>query len=282
MIDGRTKLTGLIGWPVGHSLSPLMQNAAFSALKLNWSYLSLPVEPSRIAQAISGLAALGFCGVNVTIPHKQSVIPFLDELSPQAAKIGAVNTITVSQGKYIVGHNTDFQGLIDCFNHNGFDVRNKSATVVGAGGAARATVYALIASEAKSITVLSRNPAQADKLARAFDKSRLYAGVLNRQSIVSCTNESDLLVNATPVGMLGQVDESIWPKDVSIPAQVTVLDLVYNPRKTRLLMQAMSAGAKAISGLDMLIFQGGASFSLWTGKKPPIKAMRRAIEEEIN
>jgi shikimate dehydrogenase len=282
MIDGHTKLSGLIGWPVEHSLSPIMQNAAFSALHLNWRYLPLPVEPSKIAEAISGLAALGFYGANVTVPHKQSVIPFLDQLSPEARKIGAVNTITVEQGRYLIGHNTDSIGFIDCLRGNGFDPKKKQATVIGAGGAARAAVYALIASDASRITVLSRNPARADELARSFANSELHTRVLSKQKIVSCTRGSDLLVNATPVGMLPDVSGSIWPDDVPIPAHVTVFDLVYNPRNTRLLQQALDAGAKPISGLDMLIFQGAASFSLWTGKKPPIQAMRRALEEEIN
>jgi shikimate dehydrogenase len=280
MIDGHTKLSGLIGWPVDHSLSFKMQNAAFAALKLNWRYLPLPVEPSRIAEAIYGLRALGFYGANVTAPHKQSVIPFVDRLSPEARKIGAVNTITVEGQRYLVGHNTDSIGFIDCLRGNGFDPKQKQATVVGAGGAARAAVYALIASEAKSITILSRNPAQADELALFFGDSRLQTGILSRHEIISSAEGSDLLVNATPVGMLAHVDCSIWPDDVPIPSHVTVLDLVYNPRNTRLLHQALDAGAKAISGLEMLLFQGAASFALWTEGKPPIEAMRKALEEE--
>ncbi len=282
MIDGRTKLTGLIGWPVEHSLSTVMHNAAFSALNLNWRYLPLPVEPPQIGNAIPGLVALGFRGVNVTAPHKQSVIPFLHRLSLEARQIGAVNTVTVERGRYLIGHNTDSVGFIHCLHNNRFDPKNKQATVIGAGGAARAAVYSLIASEAKWITVLSRNSAQADELARSFPNTRLQTGVLSSKELVLQAKDSDLLVNATPVGMLPHVDGSIWPEDVPFPASVTVFDLVYNPRKTRLLRQALDAGAKAISGLEMLLFQGAAAFSLWTGKTAPIQAMRKALEEEVN
>lgn len=281
MIDGRTQLVGLIGCPVEHSLSPGMHNAAFSAFGLNWSYVPLPVRPGQIEDAISGLVALGFRGANVTIPYKQAVIPFLHGLSPQARRIGAVNTIAAEKDGTLVGHNTDSTGFIASLRHSGFDPEGKGAVVIGAGGSARAAVHGLLAAGTKRITVLNRAGDRVEELISAFVDERLQASRLSPETIIKVAGEADLFVNATPVGMCPHVDGSIWPDDVPVPGHLTVFDLVYNPMETHLLRQVRESGARAIPGLEMLLFQGAAAFELWTGKRAPIGAMRAALKEAV-
>ena len=279
MIDAHTRLVGLIGWPIEHSLSPVMHEAAFSALGLDWRYLLLPVRPGWIRDAIAGLVALGFRGANVTIPYKQAVVPLLDDLSQQARRIGAVNTIVIEQGGRTIGHNTDSAGFIAALHDGGFAPSGRAVIIVGAGGAAGAVVHALLAAGMKKLTVLSRTHARAEKLISSFDDTRLHSETLSEERLIEGARSADLLVNATPVGMWPSVDGSIWPNGVAIPAHLTVFDLVYNPVETRLLQLAKSSGARAISGIEMLINQGAAAFELWTGMSAPIDAMRRALKE---
>ena len=281
MSDAHTKLVGLIGWPIEHSRSPMMHEAAFSALGLNWRYLPLPVRPGGIRDAVEGLVALGFRGANVTIPYKQVVAPLLDELSPQAREIEAVNTIVIYGGRTI-GYNTDSSGFADSLHNSGFDPRGKTAIIVGAGGAARAAVHALLAAGIEKIMVLSRTLAHAEGLICTFGDNRLRGGVLSKEELIEGARQASLLVNATPVGMWPHVNGSIWPDSTAIPAHLTVFDLVYNPIETRLLKQARSSGAQAVSGIKMLIHQGAAAFELWTGVSAPIDVMRRALKEGIN
>ncbi len=281
MIDGRTQFVGLIGWPVEHSLSPSMHNAAFSALGLDWSYVPLPVRSGQIEDAISGLVALGFRGANVTIPYKQEVIPFLHKLSPEAQAIGAVNTVVVEKDGTLVGHNTDFSGFIASLRQGGFDPKEKAAVVCGAGGAARAAVHGLLEAEAREITVLNRTVARAEDVISAFVDERLQAGRLSPETLMKAAGDADLLVNATSVGMWPDVDGSIWPVNVPVPRHLTVFDLVYNPVETHLLQQAKESGAQATSGLKMLLQQGAAAFALWTGKDAPIATMRAALKEAV-
>lgn len=282
MSDAHTKLVGLIGWPIEHSLSPVMHEAAFSALGLNWRYLPLPVRPGGIKDAIEGLVALGFRGANVTIPYKQEVVPLLDELSPEAREIEAVNTIIIEEDGRIIGHNTDSSGFADSLRDSGFNPRGKTAIIVGAGGAARAAVHALLAAGIEKIMVLSRTLARAEGLIRTFGDNRLRSGVLSKEGLIEGARQASLLVNATPIGMWPHVNGSIWPDGAALPAQVSVFDLVYNPIETRLLKQARSSGAQAVSGIEMLIHQGAAAFELWTGMIAPIDVMRRALKERAN
>ena len=287
MIDGRTRLVGLIGWPVAHSCSPAMHNAAFAALKLNWSYVPLPVRPEALAAAVAGLAALGFRGANVTVPHKEAVVPLLDSLSPEAARINAVNTIVVEEDGRLVGHNTDVAGFIAALRQSGFSPEGRAAVVVGAGGAARAAVHGLLGAGAARILILNRSSARAEKLISELGTDdRVQALPLTPEALVESAQEADLLVNATPVGLWPNAEASIWPMEVPIPARITVFDLVYNPVETLLLRQARAGGARTIPGLGMLISQGAAAFQLWTGIDPPLDAMRaacvRTLQEEAN
>ncbi len=285
MIDGRTRLVGLIGWPVEHSLSPAMHNAAFATHKLNWSYVPLPVRPEALTDAVAGLAALGFRGANVTVPHKEAVIPLLDSLSPEAERISAVNTIVVEEDERLVGHNTDVAGFIAALRQGGFSPEGRSTVVVGAGGAARAVVHGLLVAGAARILILNRSRARAEKLITELGAdARVQALPLIPEALVESARDADLLVNATPVGLWPDTEGSIWPMEVPIPARITVFDLVYNPVETRLLRQARQNGARTITGLGMLISQGAAAFRLWTGIEPPVDAMRtacvRALEEK--
>jgi len=279
MIDAHTQLVGLIGWPVEHSLSPRMHNTAFSALSLNWGYVPLPVRPGLIEDAISGLAALGFRGANVTIPYKEAVIPFLQRLSSEAESIRAVNTIVVEEDGTLIGHNTDSSGFIATLRDVGFDPKGRSAVVCGAGGAARAAVHGLLEAGVKEITVLNRNLERAEELISAFVDAPVHAGRLSPENLIKETGDADLLVNATPVGMWPHVDRSIWPGNIAVPGHLTVFDLVYNPIATQLLQQARASGTRGISGLEMLLHQGAAAFELWIGDSAPVEAMRAALKE---
>jgi shikimate dehydrogenase len=282
MIDGHTKLVGLMAWPIGHTLSPAMHNAAFDALELNWRYIPLPVRPERVEAAVRGLVALGFQGCNVTVPHKQAVIPFLDVVAPDAAAFGAVNTIIVERDEEgtvtIKGDNTDYQGFVGSLRSAGFDPEGKRAVVVGAGGGARAVVFGLLRAGTENVLVSDLVPERVQALVAGLADARLRALPATTKALVEAARAADLLVNATPVGMLPKVDASIWPDGVPVPAHLTVFDLVYNPLETKLLKQVKQAGARAIAGLDMLVRQGALSFEMWTGVAPPIDVMRAACE----
>jgi len=288
MIGGATRLVGLIGWPVEHSLSPTMHNAAFEALGLNWRYLPLPVAPGTEGESLRALATLGFVGANVTVPYKSTLVTSLDSVTPDVKSIGAVNTVVVrrqDEGTYTIeGHNTDHAGFIEALRQGGFDPAGESAVVVGAGGAARAAVFGLLAAGLSKAIVLSRNVGRAESLVQDLSgakSGKLEALELASDLLVESVRGASLLVNATPVGMWPQVQGSIWPEGTSLPADLFVCDLVYVPRETCLLRQAREAGAYGLSGLAMLIEQGARSAALWTGKEAPRGVMRRSCEVEI-
>jgi shikimate dehydrogenase len=282
MLDGHTKLVGLMAWPIGHTLSPAMHNAAFDALALNWRYVPLPVRSERVEAAVRGLVALGFQGCNVTVPHKQVVIPFLDAVASDAAAFGAVNTIIVERGEEgtvtIKGDNTDYQGFVGSLRSEGFDPEGKRAVVVGAGGGARAVVFGLLRAGAEEVLVSDLVPERVQALIAELADTRLQMLPPTTEALIESARAADLLVNATPVGMSPKVDASIWPDGVPVPTHLTVFDLVYNPLETKLLKQVKRAGACAIAGLDMLVRQGALSFEMWTGIAPPIDVMRAACE----
>jgi shikimate dehydrogenase len=294
MINGHTTLVGLIAWPVGHSVSPPMHNAAFEVLGLNWCYVPLPVAPSQVENAVRGAAALGFRGVNVTVPHKQAVIPALDVVAQDAAQFGAVNTIVIDRAgaehrdaagqPTITGHNTDYQGFLGSLRQGGFEPAGKSAVVVGAGGAGRAVIFGLLQADARDVLVLDTVPQQVQSLMKDLGHIRtsvLRTEPLTLDTLIESARAADLLVNATPVGMLPKIDASIWPDDVPFPAHLVVFDLVYNPQETQLLRQARAAGALGIDGLDMLVRQGAIAFELWTGQEAPFDVMRAACERAL-
>lgn len=282
-IGGKTKLLGLIGWPVAHSLSPAMHNAAAEALGLDYAYLPLPVHPDQVAAAIQGLAALGFRGVNVTIPHKLAVMPLLDETESAARAIGAVNTIVIDSQdgrSHLSGYNTDWSGFLADLSGLGVEVAGRDCLVLGAGGSARAVAYGL-ASAGGRVKILARRGAQAEALCQLLAPHLPHAQLtwhpLSAAAQIADGCKSPLIVNSSPLGMTPHVDTSIWPDGLQFPAGSFVYDLVYNPARTKLMCEAEAAGCSSANGLGMLLHQGAIAFQIWTGQAPDLAVMRAAL-----
>ncbi len=273
----------LIGWPVEHSLSPAMHNAAFEALGLGWRYELLPVPPGQLDATLEGLRADNFRGGNVTVPHKSAVMAFLDEIDDAARVIGAVNTITVQGGRWR-GYNTDAAGFVRALREAGMGVAGRRALLLGAGGAARAVAYAL-AGAGCAVAIHNRTASRAAELVRDLQDLGLRAPV-SWVPDEAALHELDLarfglLVNATAAGMWPNSESTPWPDALAMRSHWTVFDLVYNPLETRFLRQARQAGAKTIDGLGMLVWQGALAFELWAGQKPPADLMRAAALEAL-
>jgi len=277
MISGKTKICALIGDPVGHTVSPAMHNAAFKKLGLDYVYIPFRVKPAELADAVAGLRALGVRGFNVTIPHKVSIIPLLDSLDPLAEKIGAINTV-VHDGGSLKGYNTDAEGFLRALAGRGIEPHDKNIVILGAGGASRAISYILTENGAR-LTILNRKQelAWAEDIARLIRKElhkKIKVGELNTRLLSSALEKVDILVNATSVGMSPAGRKSPVPAGL-IKSRLIVFDIVYNPLMTRLLEEAKAAGAKVISGVDMLVWQGALAFERWTGRPAPVELMRR-------
>lgn len=276
-VSGKTKVCGIIGDPVAHSMSPAMHNAAFQKLGLNYTYVPFLVKPEALAEAVAGLRALNVVGFNVTIPHKVAVIPLLDSLDPVAQKIGAVNTVVNVDGK-LRGYNTDAEGFLQALLEYGVNVSGKKVVVLGAGGASRAISY-ILAEMGARLTILNREAglSRADAIASVI-KSGLDISVqtLSIERFAESLPGAELLVNATSAGMSPHVKESPLPAKLSLKVPV-VFDIVYNPVETRLLKEAKKNGSKIITGIDMLAWQGARAFEKWTGQKAPVDIMRREV-----
>ena len=261
-----TQIVGLIGWPVAHSRSPAMHNAAFATLGLDWAYVLLPTPVEQIAAVIARIRSGELEGANVTIPHKQTVIPFLDTIDPAAQAVGAVNTI-VRRDDQLIGLNTDILGFKRALLESGVAVKDQACAVLGAGGSARAVVF-----------VLQELGAQITLYARDVDKARLLAADAHSLTELSRIDPATrLIVNTTPVGLSPNIADSPWPDDVPLPTSALVFDLLNNPSRTRLMQQAQQAGLRAVNGWSMLVYQGAAAFELWTGRSAPVEVMRQAI-----
>ena len=221
-IDGRTKLVGLLGFPIEHTLSPAMHNAAFSALGLNYCYLPLPVPPEMLGDAVNGLAAMGFVGANVTIPHKQNVMACLDELSDEARAIGAREHDRAPPEQAHIGRNMDGPGFLEALNRNGITVNGTRTLVLGAGGAARAVVFTLLKA-GSAVTILNRTVSRAEALAEDLRPHaggvRLSTAPLDAEVIAALAPEFDLVVNTTSIGMTPHEEGDPWPVDVLFPAK---------------------------------------------------------------
>ncbi len=275
MIDAGTRLVALIGDPVAHSVSPAMQNAAFKALSLDYVYLAFRVSSAALGDAIKGIRGLGLRGANITIPHKTAVQSLLDEIDEPARRIGAVNTI-VNDGGRLIGHNTDAPGFLAALKSSGFEPKGQKAVVLGAGGAARAVVFALRDAGA-TVAIVNRSPEAAIALAGETGAS---AFELSESGLRSAMAGASLIVNATSVGMSPDVDSTPLPAHLLRPGLV-IFDTVYRPRRTRLLKEAAASGCAAIGGLEMLIEQGALAFTLWTGNNAPRDIMRQAADEAL-
>lgn len=280
------KIVGIIGWPVAHSISPLMQNRAFLEVGLtNWCYVPMPVSKYpyiRVKEAVLGLRALGFQGANVTVPYKEAVLPYLERLSETAKAIGAVNTIAIDSEGRLVGHNTDGQGFVRDLAEHGIYPRDVSVLLLGAGGSARAITYALLSHGLKRITILNRTKTKADDIANAFRGSFkdavIETGPLTKDHIKQSPH-ADLIINTTSVGLKDGDHEMPWDENIHFSREQIVYDIIYNPKMTTFLQHANNDGAKTINGLGMLIHQGALAFEIWTKKTAPIAVMKEAAEK---
>lgn len=281
MISGETKVVGLIGDPVAHSISPNIHNPAFREKGLDYVYVAFRVASENLSDAIAGIKSLELEGANVTIPHKTGVVSYLDETDDIAQKIGAVNTIKrTNEG--LKGYNTDGMGARRALENEVKDIEDKRIVLLGAGGAARAIAFTLtdLGSE---ITISNRTVSKAEKLVAEIKKK---TGVdvdripQRRDDLKEAIRDSDILINSTSVGMHPNDDETIVEAE-DIHADLVVMDIVYNPLQTRLLQEAERAGAKTIDGLEMLVQQGAAAFEIWTDESAPVKIMRGAAQDAM-
>lgn len=278
-VTGKTRVLGIIGWPVAHSLSPLMQNAALEALGLDWVYVPFAVREEELARAVAGLRALGVAGFNVTIPHKTAIIPLLDRITPEARLVGAVNTVK-REGDELVGHNTDGPGFIRSLGEDlGFEPAGRRVLVLGAGGAARAAVASLAQAGAATIVVANRSVAKGEELVEAFrgpfGGTQFAVMPLDMPLINGEAQNFDLLVNTTSVGMGGTSFEGL--NVTPMKPSASVYDMVYAPRETPLLADASRAGLRCANGIGMLVAQGECALAIWTGTESPSGVMRRRI-----
>ncbi len=281
-ITGKSKVFGIIGWPVSHSLSPVFQNAAFEYLGLDCCYVPFPVEAGKIDAAMRAIPALNIAGLNVTVPHKESVISCLSALSEEAMMIGAVNTITVS-GERLVGHNTDGQGFIASLREAGEPVGGRSILILGAGGAARAVVFSLAERGANTIIIANRTVRKAESLTEQvrqhFPAVKIEATGMEHADLKRVFHNVDMIINTTSIG-LKREDPSPAPKEF-LHKDLFVCDLIYNPPDTELIRYAKELCRGHMNGSGMLIHQGAASFKLWTGIEPPIQVMRQALQDAL-
>ncbi|PYI51899.1 shikimate dehydrogenase [Paenibacillus flagellatus] len=276
-MDTATVMHGVFGDPIKHSKSPIMHNRAFRELGLNAAYAAFHILPGQLKDAVAGIRALQFRGVNVTIPHKLEVMDYLDEIDEDARAIGAVNTI-VNDGGKLTGYNTDGIGYVRSLKEEaGFSAAGKKVLLLGAGGAARGVAYALAKEGASAVYIANRTVSKATELA---DSISAYAPAygMSFDETIDIRNDVELVVNNTSVGMHPNVDEV--PIDTSwFHDRLTVSDLVYNPLVTRLLREAEAKGAKVHGGLGMFLYQGAYAFEYWTGREAPVAAMREAVLE---
>ncbi len=276
-IKGSTNIVGLIGHPVEHSFSPLMHNAAFEKLDMDYAYVAFDVNQNNLENAIKGAEALNIKGFNVTIPHKIDVMNYLDEIDEVAQLIGAVNTIDF---KNLKGYNTDGIGAVRAIEEV-TNIKNKNVLIAGAGGASRAISFYIAKYGASNLEILNRNVEKAQKLANDVSNSGLIDNVgfdsINNMDL----SDVDILINTTPVGMHPNVDDVPIALAGDIHDDLVVFDAVYNPNETGLLKQAIEADAKPVYGIKMLLYQGAESFEIWTGKKAPVDVMHDALTKYL-
>ncbi|MCS7207483.1 MAG: shikimate dehydrogenase [Dehalococcoidia bacterium] len=271
---------GIIGYPVGHSLSPRMHQAAFSALGLDIRYEAWETPPQVLPQRIQSLRNGDILGANVTIPHKEAVLPLLDTLTPTARAIGAVNTIVHRHGT-LLGENTDAPGFLRAVQEAGCPPQGKRVLILGAGGSARAVAYALAQAGVGSLTIAARTPDRAYAIARLLTVP-VVCIPWEEEALTRAAAGADLIVHCTPLGMAHTPAAGDTPlRAEQIPPSVVVYDLVYTPEQTPLLREAQRAGARAVGGLGMLVHQGALAFELWTGRPAPIEVMWRAVRSAV-
>jgi len=280
MISGKTKIYGIFGYPVEHTFSPGMHNAAFKKLGMDACYVPFAVPPEKLEHAVRAVVPLGLCGLNVTVPHKERVIPCLDELSKEARLINAVNTIEVRKGR-LIGHNTDGRGFLRSLReHGGMDPKGKKFLFIGSGGAARAVSFSLALAGAAAIVFRDLDARKASLLTNDIrEKTGVAAITIGEEMLREYAADADCLINATPLGL--RKTDPLPIRAEFVQRKHLVCDLVYNPPETALLKTAKKRGAKRQPGLGMLLYQGVIAFEIWTGKTAPVPVMRNALSRQI-
>lgn len=269
------KYYAVIGNPIQHSLSPEMHNAGYKAMGINADYRKFRVEAAQLPEAVRGLFALGFSGWNVTLPYKEAILPYLDELTPQAKRAGAVNTVKILDGQ-MIGHNTDGEGFVRSVKEDMDGFKGKKAVILGAGGAGKGIALAL-AERGMSLVILNRTPDKAKELVRMLQQqgATAQAGELAQGEWLK---DTDLLVQTTSVGL----KKERFPFSLQgISPKTLVTDIIFNPRETMFLQEARQLGCRTKNGLEMLLYQGALAWEFWLGGKAPVGAMKRALEEQL-
>ena len=280
-ISGKTRVCGVIGDPIEHTLSPTMHNAAFNHLKLDFVFLAFRVKAAALEDAMRGMRGLGIRGLNVTMPHKTAVTKHLDEVDPTVKFLDSANTILNDDGR-LLGFNTDGVGALKALRENEVNLDGKKLLLLGAGGAAKAIAFSL-AKEVGELVILNRASEKAKELAEALSQvygNKVVGETLSPSTIQKSIQNADIVINATSVGMHPHVSQSLVAPQWLKP-DLTVMDIVYNPVETKLAKDAKAAGANVISGVEMLLYQGAASFEIWTGRSAPIEVMRKAALNKL-
>ncbi|MBN1358567.1 shikimate dehydrogenase [Candidatus Bathyarchaeota archaeon] len=281
-ISGKTRVCGVMGDPIGHTLSPTIHNAAFHHLGLDFVFLAFHVKTADLENAMRGMRGLGIHGLNVTMPHKRAVISCLDEVDFTVRFLDSANTILNRDGK-LSGFNTDGVGALKALLENGVGLSGKKVLLLGAGGAAKAIAFVLVP-EVGELAILNRSAEKAEELAETLEhmfNQKVVGGALSPDAIKANLRDSDVLVNATSAGMKPHLSQSLVAPEW-LRSDLAVMDIVYNPVETKLAIDAKAAGAKVVSGVEMLIYQGAASFEIWTGKSAPIEVMRKAALNKLS
>ena len=274
-------MCGVIGDPIEHTLSPTMHNAAFNHLELDFVFLAFRVKAAELEDAMRGVRGLGIQGLNVTMPHKDSVTKYLDEVALTVMFLGSVNTVLNDEGR-LFGFNTDGVGALKALRENGANPNGKKLLLLGAGGAAKAIAFSL-AKEVEELCILNRAPQKAKELADALSLTfgkKVVGGALSTSAIQKNLQDAHILINATSVGMHPNISQSLVAPQWLKP-DLCVMDIVYNPVETKLAKDAKAVGAHVISGVEMLLYQGAASFEIWTGVSAPIEVMRKAALNKL-
>lgn len=281
LYTGKTKILGVIGCPVEHSLSPAMQNAALLKAGLDYAYIAMPVQPECLQNAVAGIVALGFRGFNVTIPHKVNIMSLLDTIDENSRMIGAVNTVVIEQGK-LAGYNTDSIGFIVALEKQNFVIEHKKAALLGAGGAARAIIWGLISNKIQQIVIGVRNIEKVKPLVEEFKKF-IDIELFHWEDPVfqKKLGSVDLLINTTPLGMHPKIDESPAVNWQYIKNDTFVYDIIYTPQETKFLAAAKKHGNPTLNGEQMLVEQGAAAFELWTKQRPDTQIMTEQLQKAL-
>lgn len=275
----QAELVGAFGHPIAENPTVVMQEAAFHALGLNWRYLTIEVYPQDLAAAMAGLRAMNFRGINLTIPHKVEVLKYLDEVAPDAALIGAVNTVR-RVGDKLIGENTDGKGFLRALQDVPIDPRDKKVIILGAGGAAKAIGVELALAGAERITIVNRSRGRGQALVDALNaRTKTPARFVAWTSTYDFPADTDIVVNATSIGLFPDVTAQPDVAHATLTANMIVCDVIPNPPHTRFLQAAEDRGAKTLNGLGMLVYQGAIGFKMWTGQDAPIEVMYRALQE---